>query len=375
MLIGTLFAEITRAVGEPMLLLSLSGRLLGRNTAMHRLCPDAGIGANLYDLVLDEPARIAGALRGWARSAAPVAGSLVLRAADGAATRCHCFGGRAAWVEDDEPAVQVRLVPSARRDHFRRLTEARESEFRLRGRIDREHEIAVGLQRSLLPERVDGTPLRVAVGYVPTTRGAEVGGDWYDVFPVPGPAGTDRTALVIGDVAGHGLPEAAVMSQLRSVLRATALDGDVRPDRAAARLDGYIGTYLPTSMATMCYVVHDPTRRTIAYSNAGHVPPILLRRGGGVEVLDAPPDPPLGCALGEAHHRREVPVGPGDLLVLYTDGVVERRDEAIDIGIDRLGRLVADQVDPTPESVCAAVMAVPPPGDHPDDRAVLAARF
>lgn len=374
MLNGQLFAEITRAVGEPMLLLSVSGKVLGRNTAMRRLCPDTGIGTNLYDTVLDPPTRLAEHLDRWARSAVPLAGSLVLRSAGGAPARCHCFGGRAAWVRGDEPAVQLRLVPSTRRDHFRRLTAARESEALLRRRIEHEHQIAVGLQRSLLPERVDDTPLHVAVDYAPTARGTEVGGDWYDVFALPGPANADRTALVIGDVAGHGLREAAVMSQLRSALRAAALE-DIRPDRVAARLDGYLDTYLPASMATMCYIVHDPRRRLIDYSNAGHVPPILLRRGGGYQVLDASPDPPLGCAKGLAHHHREVPVAPGDLLVLYTDGVVERRDEAIDTGIDRLCRLLADQAEPTPESVCAAVMAQPPPDDHPDDRAVLAARL
>ncbi|MFC7744034.1 PP2C family protein-serine/threonine phosphatase [Nocardiopsis composta] len=257
-----------------------------------------------------------------------------------------------------------------------RTTPARGArERRLRARLEHEHAAALRLQRSLLPERVDTTRLRVAVSYAPTARGSEVGGDWYDVFAV---SGTAKTGLVIGDVAGHGLAEAAVMAQLRSVVRACSLEVGARPDRMADRLDGYVEAFLPEEMATMAYAVHDPDAARLCYCIAGHVPPILLRADGRCEPLPGRPDPPLGCALGMRHRRRWKRTAPGDLLVLYTDGVVERRGASIDQGVDALTgllRSLGDGGETEPSEVCSAVMEWSDEGGRADDRAVLVAEL
>ncbi|MDA0565530.1 serine/threonine-protein phosphatase [Streptomonospora sp. S1-112] len=372
MLAGELFGSITRAVSEPMLLVGLSGEILGHNAAMRRLFPAVVTGANLYGLTSDSPERVGDTLWRWARSGEPMAGALALIGAEGRPRRCHGFGSRAAWADVGEPVVQVRLVSTFDRERLRRMAVSNDRERHLRAQLEREHEIALGLQRSLLPDHVDAADLDVAAQYAPTAYGVEVGGDWYDVFPVPG---TDRIALVIGDVAGHGLSEATIMSQLRSVLRAAALDDGCRPDRVAARLDAYVDTYLPASMATMCYAVYDPDARELSYANAGHVPPMLRRADGACERLEEVVDPPLGCSLGGPHRTGRVGVGSGDLLVCYTDGVVEQRRESLDVGLARLSALLTGFADPTPKDVCTTVMAWSTPTDHADDRAVLVAGF
>lgn len=373
MLAGDLFGSITRTVSDPMLLVAEDGEVLGRNAVMRRLFPGAEVGADLYRLAADGPEQVGETLHRWARSGRPLAGSLALIDRDGRPRRCHCFGARASWARTPGPAVQVRLVPVRDAD---RTTPARGArERRLRARLEHEHAAALRLQRSLLPERVDTTRLRVAVSYAPTARGSEVGGDWYDVFAV---SGTAKTGLVIGDVAGHGLAEAAVMAQLRSVVRACSLEVGARPDRMADRLDGYVEAFLPEEMATMAYAVHDPDAARLCYCIAGHVPPILLRADGRCEPLPGRPDPPLGCALGMRHRRRWKRTAPGDLLVLYTDGVVERRGASIDQGVDALTgllRSLGDGGETEPSEVCSAVMEWSDEGGRADDRAVLVAEL
>src|SRR5690606_41779907 len=135
---------------------------------------------------------------------------------------------------------------------------------------------------------------------------------------------------VTGAGAGHGLAEAAVMAQLRSVGRACSLEVGARPDRMADRLDGYVEAFLPEEMATMAYAVHDPDAARLCYCIAGHVPPILLRADGRCEPLPGRPDPPLGCALGMRHRRRWKRTAPGDPLVPYTHGLVQRRGAPLD---------------------------------------------
>ncbi|WP_017537958.1 PP2C family protein-serine/threonine phosphatase, partial [Nocardiopsis halophila] len=303
---GAVFAAITRAVADPMLLVSVSGRVLGANAALYRVLPGARVGADLYALTGGDPRVLAEALWRWSRSGAPLPGRL--ESSGGPGRRFRCFGARAPWVRDAEGAVQIRLVPDRRRTEPAPVCPGRDSERRLRARLKDEHASAMRLQRGLLPERIDLTPLEAAVDYRPTVAGNQAGGDWYDLFTVPG---TATSALVIGDVAGHGPDEAMVMAQLRTVLRAACLDQGGRPDRIAHRLDAYMSAFLPESMATMCYLVHDPAVGRIRYSNAGHVPPLLLRPDGRCTRLPGAPDPPLGCALGTEYRSRSVRVAPG----------------------------------------------------------------
>nr|WP_221308263.1 PP2C family protein-serine/threonine phosphatase [Nocardiopsis mwathae] len=357
-----------------MLLVAISGTILGANPAMRRTFPEAGAGSNLYDLTADDADDTAETLWRWARCGAPIVGALALRGPDGGTHRCHCFGARAAWAADasGEPVVQVRLVPPGRRGRFPRPSARDERERHLRARLEREHEVAAEVQRSFLPDHIDGTVLSVAVDYRPTAHGAEIGGDWYDVFGIPD---TERVALVIGDVAGHRLSEAMVMAELRSALRAAALEEEAPADRVVSRVDRYVDTYLPASMATACFLVYEPAEARLTYANAGHVPPLLLRADGRCEPLDAVVDPPLGCSLGAARTRDRVGVGTGDMLVLYTDGVVERRGESLDVGLGELADLLTGLGGPGPTQVCSAIMEWSSAIGHADDRAVLAARF
>jgi phosphoserine phosphatase RsbU/P len=191
-----------------------------------------------------------------------------------------------------------------------------------------ERQTTVALQRSLLPARPpDIRGFDVAARYIP---GAEVGvgGDWYDLFALP----SGYTGVAIGDVAGNGLRAAVVMGRIRSALRAYALETD-DPADVLTRLDRKIQIFEPGAMATAAYAVIDPDRTTVAVSLAGHLPPVLLDPSAKPRILDAPPDLPLGVY---AASRRTTTVELPDALLLYTDGLVERRDEPLRESIARL---------------------------------------
>jgi phosphoserine phosphatase RsbU/P len=192
---------------------------------------------------------------------------------------------------------------------------------------------AAALQRSLLPTSLPAVPgLEFAARYVPGEESG-VGGDWYDVFPLPG----DRLGVAIGDVAGHGMAAAVVMGRLRSALRAYALDGG-EPGAVLDKLDREVTHFEPAVMATVCYAVVEPTREEIRLALAGHLPPAVFDPATGVGVLlDLPPDPPIGFGLATRPRRsHQVKLPPGGLACFYTDGLVERRGEPLDDGLDRL---------------------------------------
>jgi phosphoserine phosphatase RsbU/P len=195
-------------------------------------------------------------------------------------------------------------------------------------RISRlERQTTVSLQRSLLPARPpDIAGFEVAARYIP---GGEVGvgGDWYDLFALP----SRHVGVVIGDVAGNGLRAAVVMGRIRSALRAYALETD-DPADVLTRLDRKIQLFEPDAMATVAYAVIDPTRTTMTVSLAGHLPPILIDTSP--RLLAAPVDLPLGAYPNPV--RRAITVPVPDALLLYTDGLIERRDRPIRDGIDDL---------------------------------------
>jgi serine phosphatase RsbU (regulator of sigma subunit) len=209
---------------------------------------------------------------------------------------------------------------------------------------------ATALQRSLLPATLPpASGLQFAARYVP---GADlgVGGDWYDVFPLPG----DRVGIVIGDVVGHGLAAAVVMGRLRSALRAYALD-EQDPGLVLAKLDRKATHFEHGVMATVLYAIVEPSRESFRLSLAGHLPPVLAEPGGVASLVTAPVDPPVG--IGFAGHLRSsviVRTPPGSTTLFYTDGLVERRGEAIDEGMARLCQ--AADTGP-PELVCSRIMA------------------
>ncbi|MFI9272106.1 SpoIIE family protein phosphatase [Kitasatospora sp. NPDC052896] len=223
------------------------------------------------------------------------------------------------------------------------------------------------LQRSLLPDHPPRLPgLEVASRYRPAQASYEVGGDWYDVLPLDG----DRTALVVGDVMGSGIDAAATMGRLRAATSAFA-DLDLDPSQVLQHLDK-ITSGLEHYIATCVYAVYDPHRAECRIATAGHLPPVLVRRGRHPELLDLPTGTPLG--VGQVPFETTTfSLDPGDQLVLYTDGLVETRHHAIDERLETLLHLL-DTPDPSLEQTCDRLLhELRRPAD-PDDVALLIAR-
>jgi sigma-B regulation protein RsbU (phosphoserine phosphatase) len=226
---------------------------------------------------------------------------------------------------------------------------------------------ALALQRSLLPTRLPSVPgVDLAARYVPG-HATGIGGDWYDVFVLP----SGWLGVVIGDVSGHGLASAVVMGRIRSALRAYALICD-DPAQALTLLDRKVQHFEAGSLTTALYAMISPGRDRAKISLAGHLQPVLAGPDGTAGLAAVPVDPPLGVVRpGRPRRTTEVPMAPGALLFCYTDGLVERRGEVIDIGLDRL---VATVRADAPEAVCATVMADAADPLPTDDVAVLAVR-
>ncbi|MFE1449786.1 SpoIIE family protein phosphatase [Streptomyces olivaceoviridis] len=226
---------------------------------------------------------------------------------------------------------------------------------------------ALTLQRSLLPDHPPRhTGLLVASRYQPAQATSEVGGDWYDVIPLTG----DKTALVVGDVMGNGIDAAATMGRLRTATCAYA-DLDLDPEEVLRHLDK-ITCDLEHYIVTCLYAVFDPHTRQCRMANAGHMPPALARTGEDPRLLDLPSGAPLGVG-GIRFETAAVGLGPGDLLVLYTDGLVETRQHSID---DRLNTLLGflDAPERSLEETCDLLLyGLRHPDDH-DDVALLVAR-
>jgi PAS domain S-box-containing protein len=217
---------------------------------------------------------------------------------------------------------------------------------RLRQAHAREREVAVTLQQSMLPPVPAGRHPEVAVRYLPAAGSANVCGDWYELVDLA----DDRLAVAVGDVVGHGLCAAGVMGQLRSALSA-AIRAVEEPARALEILGVYACSIEGALATTAIQTVIDKRARTIAYSSAGHLPPVLLQPGNLVVMLDRATDPPLGIDLcQESRPQARVTYTPGATLVLYTDGLVERRGEDIDTGLGRLTESLARNgpLDPGP---------------------------
>ncbi|MFI9271129.1 SpoIIE family protein phosphatase [Kitasatospora sp. NPDC052896] len=232
----------------------------------------------------------------------------------------------------------------------------------------RERDTALTLQRSLLPQDVHHSPgLEIAYRYLPSSVLSEVGGDWFDVVPLS----CGRVALVVGDVTGHGIRAAATMGQLRTVAR-TLITLEMDPARVLRRLDEAAATAGEGQFATCVCVVLDPVERVCTAACAGHLPPIASTAGGGVELLDLPSGVPLGVG-GVPFENVEFTLPEDGLLVLCTDGLVERRDRDLDAGLELLRRTVADRRG-TLEEACDAVLDDLVTGTREDDIAVIMAQ-
>ena len=219
---------------------------------------------------------------------------------------------------------------------------------------------AAALHRSLLPTALPELPgIDLAARYVTGT--GQVGGDWYDVFALP----DGKLGVVVGDVAGSGLAAAVIMGRMRSALRAYVLETS-DPAAALRLLDRKIQYFEPDAMATVLYGLYTPETGEFAVSSAGHLPPVLAVPGEPAKMMSIQPDPPIGTADDPTRRSAAAVIPPGALLFFFTDGLVERRDEAIDVGIGRvaaaLDEMLAAGEDrggrtvPLAEDACAAVM-------------------
>ncbi|WP_051944415.1 SpoIIE family protein phosphatase [Streptacidiphilus rugosus] len=241
--------------------------------------------------------------------------------------------------------------------------------------------LAAALQRSLLPRDLPKLEtLDTAFRYLPAQAGA--GGDWFDVIPLSGA----RIALVVGDVVGHGLSAAATMGRLRTAVHNVS-HLNLPPGELLAHLDdlvsrldeerGAAGGHNDIIGATCIYAVYDPVARQLEVARAGHVPPLLVQPDGRAAFADVPAGPPLGLG-GMPFETVELPLPDGARFLLYTDGLVERRDRDIDAGLDRLLQAVRQDGDPSPGRLCDDVIKALLPDDAvggtPDDVALLVAR-
>lgn len=230
-----------------------------------------------------------------------------------------------------------------------------------------ERTAAAALQRSLIPTRLPAVPgLEFGARYLPADEGG-VGGDWYDVFILP----DGRVGVVMGDVVGRGLGAAVVMGRLRSALRAYALDV-LDPAEVLERLDRKLQHFEPGQMTTVLYGVIDPTLTAVEIASAGHPLPMVAIPGSTSAFVEAGVDLPLGVAAVGRRRKTTIELPPGAVLALFTDGLVERRGESVDVG---LGRLAAALTSESAEQNCRAVIAaLVPKGGWPDDAALLVIR-
>ncbi|TJZ44476.1 PAS domain S-box protein [Streptomyces piniterrae] len=246
-------------------------------------------------------------------------------------------------------------------------------------RYTQQHQAALTLQHSLLPGEVPGHPAaEVAHRYRPADPAAGVGGDWFDVIPLSGL----RVALVVGDVVGHGTHAAVTMGRLRTAVH-TLANLDLAPDEVLAQLDGLVdrlaveqeatGTQSPQLIGATClYAVYDPVSRRCTLARASHLPPVVVTPDGEASLADVPAGPPLGLG-GLPYESTELELAEGSLLALYTDGLVEARQQDVDEGLARLREALTVPAR-TLEETCTAVEEAMLPERPGDDVALLIAR-
>ncbi|TDT97314.1 serine phosphatase RsbU (regulator of sigma subunit) [Streptomyces sp. 846.5] len=278
-------------------------------------------------------------------------------------------------VEEVTELIRARDLPEDGRrqvleaELYTRARELQELNERLRRVHARDREVALALQRAMLPHPRPLRRHRAAVRYRPATGALNVCGDWYDITDLDG---GDRAGVSVGDVVGHGLEAACVMGQLRSALAAASrvADGPAQALDVLGRYAGFVDGAESTTAVT-CFVDWD--RHTITYSSAGHPPPAHLHADGTVTWLDQALDPPLDASPEPGPRPEAVTVfTEGEALVLFTDGLIERRHQDITTGLDRLAASLAAHAGTDPEALADAVLAdLLPRGGITDDTALV----
>jgi serine phosphatase RsbU (regulator of sigma subunit) len=236
----------------------------------------------------------------------------------------------------------------------------------------REHAIAETLQRSLLPDalpRLRG--LDLAVRYLPATEGADVGGDWYDAFPLEG----GRIGLVIGDVVGHNIVSASIMGQVRILLRGYAIDNP-DPGRVLERVNTALAQLRPDVLASVVYAVLDPATGDLSYADAGHPPPLVTAGTGQAEYLDDATGTMLGASTDDSFTTGHRLLQSGERLLFYTDGLIEDRHRDITDGLAILAETLRRCGPGSSAQTCAAAdTALLGTAPRCDDVCLLTARL
>jgi serine phosphatase RsbU (regulator of sigma subunit) len=242
----------------------------------------------------------------------------------------------------------------------------------------RQLKVAETLQRSLLTPPPQPDDLEIAVRYQPAASNMHVGGDWYDAFQQPDGA----TLLVIGDVVGHNVDAAAAMGQIRSIVRGIAYDRQEGPARLLERVDHVLSGLQIGTLATALIARIEQTHgeasegvRRLRWSSAGHLPPLVRHADGQVDVLDTAPETLLGTELAQPRTDHEVRIEPGDTVLFYTDGLIEHGRTPIDVGVDRLRRLVEELGPLAVDAVCDELLSRIVGNRPDDDVALVAVRF
>ncbi|MGP4052914.1 PP2C family protein-serine/threonine phosphatase [Streptomyces sp. 2A115] len=255
---------------------------------------------------------------------------------------------------------------------YTRARELQEVNERLRKAHAHEREVALALQAAMLPAPCPTGPHAAAVRYRPAIGALHVCGDWYDLVDLP----RERLAVAVGDVVGHGLAAACVMGQLRSALSAACRVAD-GPAQALDALGLYARSVDGAAATTVVTTFIDWNSNTITYSCAGHPPPVLLNPDGTVTFLDQATDPPLGARAEHVPRpQARTPFAEGATLVLYTDGLIERRTEDIDTGLARLADSLTRHQHSDPEALADALLTdLLPPTGNTDDTALIVLRL
>jgi PAS domain S-box-containing protein len=217
---------------------------------------------------------------------------------------------------------------------------------------EEQRDVAQTLQQNLLAGAPPADPrYDVASAYHPALEHLEVGGDWHDAFRLPG----DKVAIVVGDVVGRGIAAASAMGQLRSAVRALAGAG-FEPAAVIVHLDSFVAQIEAAQYATLAYAEVDPATGTVCTASAGHMPPLLLHPGRGPEFFMEGRSTPLGIPVGDGRRSQAAfRLAPGGGFLLYTDGLVERRGEMIDLGLERLASAVRARAGASPAELVEAL--------------------
>lgn len=265
--------------------------------------------------------------------------------------------------------LSVQQTPTGLQAIGRDVTERQRAEAERELLLQREHEIAAALQESLLPRELPALPrFATAARYLPAAEHSQIGGDWYEVVPV----GATRVGLTVGDVVGKGPAAAAVMGQLRSALTGYLLEGH-SPAESLRRLDAFATRVNGAAGSTCACLIFDWSTGDLCWAAAGHPPPVVVEESGA-RLLTAEIGPVLGVGGPALPSQHTAPLPPGASVVLYTDGLVERRGEVLDEGLRRLARVVTGAAGLAPAALVRLIVATILTSGQSDDVAIVVAR-